>query len=104
MAFADDVERGINTLETWLGERLPRATVSYVGMTRDDFHRWIADFGPGEPGLRLGALERVLADHDLLSARIAQLDRGGWLDGVDEQDKWVLLTAVGVVNKSREDW
>ncbi len=102
--YAEDVNSGKSAFESWIQKRFPDAESYYTGTRNDDFHRWTIDFGPGDPALRLGATERVLEDDTILAERLADLERGSWLDDVTDQPKWILLMAVGVVAKSREDW
>lgn len=102
--YREDLKEGIEFFNDWLNQRFPEATVRFLGDPTWDRGRWIVDFGPGKAGFRVGVTPRVIESQPLLQERIHDLERGTWLENIEEKSKWVVLTAVGVVNKSREDW
>jgi len=102
----DELYEGIRIVEQWVQDRLPNATVHYLGRKQDlPQFRWAIDFGPSNAGFRVAATEGLLASPAILRERLADLEKEGKrLSEADVRDQWVVLSTVGIANKRPDEW
>lgn len=100
-----NLQSGIESFVNWLDERFSDAAVHDLGKDINrQCYRWNVDFGAGKAAFRVAATERVLESEALLAERIQELERGTWLEDVEEEDNWVVLTSVGIAANHPEEW
>lgn len=102
--FAKAREKGMEIFEDWLRGRFPQAEIRYVGNGTWSFFKWRVRTEGGEAPLHIGATERVLADHEILKERLADLDRHGWLKDAGTRERWVQVNVVGIAEKTPDLW
>lgn len=93
---------GLQLIRTWMEQRFSEADVIYELEKVGRRFRWNIVFG--EIGLRMGVTEGVLGSPETLRERLADLERGTWLEDLETKDKWLDLLSVGVVNRGPHEW